>query len=632
MAGFSLIFHRDGGPIEPGHLERMQTAIAHRGPEGHDEVLRPGFALGHQHFRTTPEERGERQPICDPSGRLWVVFDGRLDNREELGCELGLAPREQASDAALILLAYQRWGSGLFTHLLGSFALAVIDGERRRVLLGRDPLGDCTLVYTLDARRLAAASEEQALLALPWVSSQPNEATLARFFAVEAAEPGATFFAEVRELPPAHALEVGADGAHLVRYWQPDLERRIIYRKDREYVEHLRELLRAAVECRLRSSSRPAVLMSGGLDSTSIAALAARHTSTTDRREPLLTLSWVFDQLPGADERGYIAAFAEACDVDSALIAGDDAWPLADLPSWPWNPNSPLEGLYRRLMQRAYAVARGRGAAVLLTGDGGDPLWTGGADWLRDLVRERRWLAAARGVVAACGPLPTGSRRPVSLRNAVGRALGWPAWGPRRRARLPLRWPWLTTHGRERLGQGDGPVQPLSRGARPEQVANLFDLRSANAVSLEAGNASRSGIEVRRPFRDRRLVEFFLALPAHQLYRPLWPKWALRQAMAGLLPEEVRLRRWGSTLLPLCTRGLVEREGQRVAALLAHPDALWRAYVRADWLAASFPDRLLAGRDGIESVVPWRCVCAELWQQGWSNRKRGNPWVGLQAS
>ena len=622
MSAFNVISHRDSSPVDRRELAAMQAALAHRGPDGANEILVEGVALGHQHFRTTAEEREERQPLHDTARRVWVAFDGRLDEREQLCRELGIAPTESLSDAALILAAYRQWQDDLLPHLVGSFALVVVDLDRRQILAGRDSLGDCTLFYAFDARHAAVASEEQALLTLPRVSRRPNETSLARFFAVQAPESGATFFAEVWELPPAHCLLIRTEGIERTRYWAPDLGRRLAYRSDDQYSEHLLELLRSAVRCRLRASSPPAVLMSGGLDSTSIAALAAQELAAAGHGGRVRTLSWVFEQLPGADERRYIAALSGV--VDSTLIPGDDAWPLSDLSSWPWNPNSPLEGLYRRLQQRAYAAARAGGSSVLLSGDGGDQLWTGGAYWLRDLLHEGRFVTAAREVAACRHPLPAGSRRPTSLRSAVGRAIRW------RRRHPPHPLAWLTPHALVQLGDTEQRTERSSDSWRPEQVANLLDARSANAVSLEAANASRAGIEVRRPFRDRRLVEFFLAVPAHQLYRPQWTKWALRRAMAEILPEAVRLRRWGSSLLPLCVRGLVEREAAAASSLLARKQALWRPYVRAEWLEATYPQRLRAGLDGIESVVPWRCLSAELWRQGWHDRGLGAMWTELE--
>jgi asparagine synthase (glutamine-hydrolysing) len=127
---------------------------------------------------------------------------------------------------------------------------------------------------------------------------------------------------------------------------------------------------------------------------------------------------------------------------------------------------------------------------------------------------------------------------------------------------------------------------------------------------------------MRYPYRDRRLVEFMLAVPGHQLYNRGRYKHVLRQAMAGVLPEEIRLRVHPTSLLPLCVRGLLEREGSTVRGLVEAPDVIWPHYVRRDWLEQVFPARLGAGIDGVETVVPWLCLSVELWRQGFDQHDR----------
>lgn len=600
MSGIALILRRDGGPVARRAFAAVVGALDHRGPEGKSVCWLGPAALGHQRFATVPEDLGAAQPASDPAAGVHALFDGRLDDREGLADALGLPGEERrAPDARLVLAAYLRWGEECFERLLGPFAAAIYDARRRRVVCGRDALGSRTLFYHLDRERFLLASEERALLAHPAVSARLNEATLARFYAVAAPRPGDTFFADVHELPPATGLAVGAAGVRCWRHWRPEPAGRLRYRTDGEYAEHFRELLAASVRCRLRTVGPPAVLMSGGLDSTAVAALAARELAARGSERPLTTLSWVFDELPGADEREYMDAMAEAWGLDAVRIGGDDAWPLSNLASWPRNLNAPLEGVYRRLVERSYRAAGERGIAVVLTGDYGNHLDAGSAYWLRDLVRDGR-LAAAGG--AALAELVFEPRRFV---RAAARALGRRRGGPPEPS-------WLTPGGRALAG-GRGEA---GGGLTAARLRSLLDPRGAQAVSLEVANAARAGIEVRRPFRDRRLVEMALALPAHQLYRPGRDRWLLRRAMAGIVPETVRLRRKRTTLLPLCARGLVEREADAVRALLAPARALWRRFVRSDWLAATFPERIRAGLDGVESVVPWRCICGELWRDG----------------
>jgi asparagine synthase (glutamine-hydrolysing) len=344
-SAFALLFHRDGAAADPAGLGAVLRSLAHRGPDGCDLWTRGPFALGHQRFWTTPEEVGERQPLAGTGGRCRLLFDGRLDNRQELAAALGLEADGGAfSDAALVLRAYERWQERSLERLLGPFALAVVDLPERRVLLGRDALGDRTLFYVLRPELLAVASEESALLALPGVSSRLEEESLARFFAVQAPASGATFFAAVRELPPAHGIAVEGTRVRAWRHWEAGPEPRLRLRGDREYAERFAATLAAAVRCRLRSTAPVAVMMSGGLDSTAVAALAARERRGGGAGE-VRTLSWTFDELAECDERRYMDAVVERWGLPALRFCGDDAWPLAHPESWPRNPNTPLEGL-----------------------------------------------------------------------------------------------------------------------------------------------------------------------------------------------------------------------------------------------------------------------------------------------
>ena len=610
MSGLLLIHHRDGRPVERPLAERLLGRLDHRGPDGRDVHWTFSSAFGHQHFWTTPEEVGERQPLAGSAG-VHLALDGRLDNRDELIAALGGDARPDISDAALLLRAYLAWGEELLGRVLGPLAIVVLDEPRRRVVCGRDALGDRTLFYYLDARLFAVASEAHPLLALPQVSSRADESTQARFFALQPPAPGASFFADVRELPPAHGLRVDAASERLWRHWSPRVEPRARRRSDADHVAEFRAVLAASVRSRLRATAPPAVLMSGGLDSTSVAALAARELAAKGEAKKVLAVSWVFDELTSIDERPYMDAVVDAAGLGTLRFAGDDAWPLADPGTWPHRPDAPFEGLYPRLHQRAYAAAAGAGRRVLLTGEYGDSLYVGGADWLRDLLREGRWLAAARQLLA--GLTPDNRRAPgATLGTALGRVLGGRRYGPR-----PV--DWLTPEALAHLEAREELAPPGLAHGRRERWDTLLDLRGSQAVALETAPAARAGVELRRPYRDRRLIEHCLGLPAHLVFRPGWMKWVLRRAMAGILPETVRRRRHASSLYPLFRRGVVEREAATVDALLGEPTALWPRYVRPDWLAAARRRLHVEHRPGAAAVVVWHCICLELW----SRRRRG---------
>ncbi len=306
MSGFAVVYERSNAPVEEGVLEKMMNRLVHRGPDGSDVYQAGNIALGHWHFWTTPEEVGEKQPLELPGLPFKLVLDGRLDNRLELMAELGNLSFQGSglSDAALILHSYERWGEHCFEHFIGPFALAMLDERRNELLCARDALGDRTLFYKLTTNRLLVASEPWALAGAEGRKLVQDDVGVAHYFALEAPEEGQTFFKGIRELLPAQVLAVNLSAERCWQYWQADASANIRYRSDLEYAEHFRSLLEQSVRCCLRSTTPVSVLMSGGLDSTSVACLAARILAP----DSLTTFSFVFDELSECDERPYINA------------------------------------------------------------------------------------------------------------------------------------------------------------------------------------------------------------------------------------------------------------------------------------------------------------------------------------
>lgn len=529
---------------------------------------------------------------------LRVVFEGRIDNRGELLADLGLAPWSAVDDRTLASLAWNRWGAAAARRVIGPAVMVAIDDRARRVTLTRDALGDRTVVYAELPDGVVVASSEYVLLAHPAIPDTLDEDSLVRFLAVRPPRVGHTFFAAVREVPAGCTVEIDVNGARLHRHWSPEyltLERSV---SDREWIERFRATLNTAVACRMPDDVPPAVLMSGGLDSTSVAAHAATLLGPGHR---LHTISWVFDELPDADERAFIRPMIDRYDLDASLLAGDGLWPLRDRRSWPLNPNMPCEGIYRSLYSEAYRIAVAKGTPVILTGEMGDQLYGHACYWLADSISGGRWGELARHLhddIRRFGPR---GAWPL-VRSALGRLLGVsrPATCGR---------PWLTPQAARRLACDDRTEARL----RSDRARRVVDDFASFALARDVATAANQGVDIRRPFRDRRLVELVLRMPAHLFIRDGFTKWILREAGRDLLPEPVRLRRRFSTLLPLCARGFAEREHRRVLEIARSDAAGWRGLVSPDWLdhhlARAFPE------DSVQSVAAWHCVALELWHR-----------------
>ena len=580
--------------------------LSHRGPDGRDVLLTRQVAMGHWHFWTTPEEVQERQPLEMAGLPFKIVLDGRLDNRSELIAELGLSTERgnRLSDAALILHSYERWGTQCLEHFIGPFALVLWDERAGELLCGRDALGDRTLFYSFKGTRMVVASEPWAVIGAGDYSIEFDDRAIAYYFALRVPEDGQTFFKNILELLPAHEIVVHATGERQWRYWQPGPSKREKDKSDREYAEEFRDILMESVRCRIRATTPVGVLMSGGLDSTSVACLAARMIAPT----PLATISYVFDELTDCDERQYINSVKEKWNARSIQIACDEAWPFKDWPNWPLNPNQPDWNVYRQLKEHAYQSAHGEGLRVLLTGEFGDQLYSAERDFLADLIADGRLMDAGRELsqhIRYAGLRWTWER---GYLQQVGR---------RMLNRIPGR-----SHLHGRRNPSPTWLTPFSTGnlSRPgyeqdPQIENkngMLELLGAMICAGETIYASRCAVEQRYPYRDRRLVEYVLSLPAYQLYYRGYIKYVLRTAMQDILPQMIRTRTQPNRLLSLFFRGK-ERENNVLEACFQEPGSEWSRFVRADWLKEHWNVVYPPEQDGPQAVVPWLCISFETW-------------------
>jgi asparagine synthase (glutamine-hydrolysing) len=540
----------------------------------------------------------------EPSEERWkLLFDGRLDNRDELERELGIKAEEESTDEEIVLrfLAAGRWDA--LDRFIGPWALVLFDLHAREAHLARDPTGERMLCWHADPRRILVASEPAALLVD--VPRDLDEATLAAFFALREPDPDATFFRAVRQVPAGWRVVLSAAGERRHRFWDPDLS--LLRGSEADTVERFRELLGLAVRAQIRGPGPAAVLMSGGLDSTTVAAHAARISPT-----PVRAVSWRFrvpGELAAADESEYAQAMMTAAGLDPVWVDGDGCWPLRDLDRTAADPDQPFENPYRELHGAAYAAAAAGGSRALLTGHFSDEMYHGvDAWWLRDCLARRAWAAAAGGVR---DELRWRSRPEVwtpGLRRTLGVVLLGTGWERLRSLRSPA---WLTPYARERL---QAAPRVLWHARHPEQAETLLAPFALMGIAAEMRRARQHGIELRFPFRDRRLIELALRLPADHLARPGWRKRLVWLAGAdGWLPDAVRLRRRMSDLGPLFARGIGEREHGTVRRLLFGPGPqLWRRWVDAA-LLERFLDTAGTGNPGLPTLVFWQCVAAELW-------------------
>lgn len=530
MSGICGIVHLDGGAVERDVLRDMAALMALRGPDRQDIAVEGGAGLGHALLRTDPDAPEVRQPLT-LDRRAWIVADARIDAQEALRHALvarGRTHVEGCGDAALILHAWHAWGEACVEHLLGDFAFAIWDATRRRLFCARDHFGVKALYYARLGERLVFSNTLDVIRLHPGVTSTLDDLAIADFLLFERSQdPEATAFAAIRRLPPACWLAAEAGQWRSGRYWAPPHEIEPRQRPARDCVEGLADVLQRAVNDRLRAA-RVAVQMSGGLDSTAIAALARHALVARQRPFDLQAHTIVYDSLVPDEERRYSTLAAEALGIPVHHHAGD------------------AHGLYERFDQYqarfaepfhapdvivAFDTLRAASAhaRVLLTGYDGDALLDESPKpYFRWLLGRGRWPSLAAGAARYAF---TQRRFWPRAQAASAPAPEFPTWlSEDLVARLGLRERWREYHAR---APDPHPIRPFAHASLAEIA------RTPALMDQYEGGVTGLALECRHPFLDLRVVSFCLALPPEP-----WcvRKAALREAMRGALPEAIRLR------------------------------------------------------------------------------------------
>lgn len=506
--------------------------------------------LLHAQSCTKPEDPQERQPLIGADGQAVLLYDGRLDNRDELAGDLGLPPRQP--DGAVVRAALERWGDEAVARLLGPFALAWYQIGQRRLVLARDAVGLRSLYYLDGQDGLAFATLPRSLLALPGRHHQVDEASIACFLADLPPEPGTSFHVGMRQVPAA-SLAVWRPGrpVSLHRYWQPDFTRRLHLRHDDDYVEAAQEHLTTAVRACLRADRPVASQLSGGLDSSLVATTAAALLAPA----PLTTLTTVpaegaaVPRFPNrfTDEGALaLATAALHANIHPQVVAATPTTLLERQPARVFIPaGEPLRGISNiGWFSDSFDWARAHGHRVILTGGGGNLTltWDGmpglsdlfdSGRWLR-LYRELRPLARQRGLSSARLAWRTllRPRLPEALTGRLGQALGRPDWS----AGCALHPDLVAAMDIARRRQA---YERAVAGSGSAAMRRLWLEVTQHIAGKGALLEAVRGLELRSPLFDRRLLEFCFALPNDQYLRHGVTRRLARRLLAGRAPPEV---------------------------------------------------------------------------------------------
>lgn len=534
----------------------MAAQLGRRGPDRQALHCEGNAGFAHALLASTPEAIAERQPWVHRDTGCIVVTDSRLDDRPRLLRNLGIdRPADDVGDAELLHAAWQRWGTQCADRLRGDFAFALWCPRQQSLYCARDPMGVRPFVFHFAAgRRFVFGSTVEAVLAQGEVPRHFDEGRIADalFDETEGIDQTSSFYTAVQRLPPASWLQIRDGHIEQKRYWLPigDRPEGLPHSTD-EWVEAQREQLDRAVRRRLRSHRPVGSMLSGGLDSSSVVALAS-DAFAREGRAPFPVFSATHAANPQCAETRSIRAVLSRRHCDATLV---DLASMArpDCAEWWDDCGEPFDG-GMPLIAELYRAASSRGVVSLLDGVPADNLFVTGrharhlfeqgrvgdawraaqAQWNLPGVRNPRWHAL-RVIVGCLAPPAIHTLRERLAEAAEYRALRAASLAsPELTRRVDMR----SRYHRYRLTisgshQWHPSGEALSSMSAPYITAGI---ERYNRV------ASMHGVEPRPTFTDRDLIEFQAWVPIAMRTREGHAKWILRKAMNGHLPEDVAWR------------------------------------------------------------------------------------------
>ena len=616
VCGMGGVYHRDGAPVDEAVLWRMADSLRHRGPDGIGVHVSGSAGLANTRLGILDLSDAGRQPMLLADGRFALAYNGEVYNYREVGETLSARGHRfrGRSDTEVVLHALAEWDDAALERFEGMFALAFWDRDERRLLLARDRFGIKPLYYYLDATKLVFGSEIKAILASGEVPARMDWAGIHEFLHFDAALGERTCFEAIRKLPPGAMLSIDETGARLTPF-ASIFETGEVRGGFRQAAHTLRELQERAVRKQLVSDVPVGVLLSGGIDSSTLTAFASKHASG-----PLRTYTAAFDSDGGDAELPAARMVAQRFGTDhrELRVTAADAEAVVERATRchdiPFGDPAvlPLYVIHERIA--------GDGK-VLLQGDGGDELHGGYRHY--EMEACARWLRLAARLGGKGGTVLPGEMRrrwrllrwlyggDPALRLARVRSSASPdlppqrAFAPWARMRLEASDPFRCY--RERFRQF-GALPPVQRMLWTDCAIVLPDVYFAKVDMASMAH----GVEVRVPMVDDELARYVMALPPSFKVRAGERRRLLRRSLRGVLPDAI-LDAPKSGFTPPVSRWLRTSLADLMRAALLDGSALRAGLFDDDALDTLIRQHLSGQRD--HGKLLYRLLVLALWHE-----------------
>src|SRR6202142_34203 len=626
------------GILEFGHdkranaaaLREMCRAIIHRGPDDEGFYTDGAAGIGMRRLSIV-DVAGGHQPLSNEDGTLWIVFNGEIYNHLALREQLIARGHRYSthSDTETVIHLFEEYGADCVQHLRGMFAFAIWNRNTKTLFIARDRLGIKPLYYKLTPERLLFGSEIKVLLAHGGIRPEFNQAMLPEYLAFGYLSAEETFYSGIAKLMPGHTMTIGATGQPEIRqYWDLDVSKPHESRDENYYVRSYRELIEGAVESHLMSDVPLGVFLSGGVDSSAVAALM-----TKIRREPVETFSVCYGE-KSYSELPFARTVSDHIKSKhyEVVVSEDDFF--GALPHLIWHEDEPIVWPSSVSLYFVAKLARER-VVVVLTGEGADETLAGYTRYaftLKNAAMDRAYRSivpsllrrALRNSVATSSLLGATLRRKLEHTFVGKDGEAWDSFyfdkffsafsGAEQSGLLTREFAQQfapSTAYKNVLAYWEHSAQ---QGGEMLQRLLYTDIKTylVELLMKQDNMSMAASIESRVPFLDHVLVEFATRIPREVQLQGLTGKRILKKAMEDLLPHEILYR--PKLGFPTPWSGwLAGSQLETIREMLLEPRSLDHGYFRREAIEKLFDDHRAEHRDNYDRI--WRLLNLELWHR-----------------